>query len=579
VTLSGDFSATLVDEWLRGGVRDAVIAPGSRSSPLSLALVRERAMRTHVRLDERSAGYFALGIALRSGRPVVVLTTSGTAAAELHPAVVEADHSSVPLIVCTADRPPELQSVGAPQTIDQRNLYGSSVRYFGDLGVPDETTVPHWRSFASRLVAESLGGGRGPGPVHANLPFREPFDPAPGTPVPGRDDRRAWHEVLTADAASQEAIERLLELCGEARRGVVIAGRGAGDAGPLVAFAEAFALPLLADSLALLRLPRRGAIAAWDPIVKSTTAAEALQPDLVVHAGAPPASRALSAWQAESARQGARHVFIDPGGRFADPARSPGTLLVADPSSLLAGAARAAPAAGGGGGYLSSWEAAEEAAQAAIDGVLAKERRANEPAVARDLAAALPDDSVLFVSSSMPIRDYDAFALPRAGAPRVLANRGANGIDGVGSTVLGLAAAGGSQTAGLLGDLAFLHDLSALVGGREEEEIKVTYVVVDNEGGGIFDFLPYSGGIESATYERAFSTPQAVDIAVVGRAFGCLVLEVTERSELAAACAAAFASHGISIVLARTERIRNLALHQSIDQSVDEAVRKAVGGL
>jgi len=582
MTLPGDFSATLVDEWVRAGVRDAVIAPGSRSSPLAIALVSDRRLRTHVRLDERSAGFFAIGLSLSTGRPVVVLTTSGTAASELHPAVVEADLASVPLIVCTADRPFELHGVGAPQTIDQTHLFGRSPRYFFDFGVPNETAAPQWRALASRLVAEAMFGVHGPGPVHANLAFREPFDGKSGQSSSGRSDGRSWHEVVAGDVVSKEALDRLVEVVSSAPRGLVVAGRGAGDPAAVEAFGRAVGYPILADSLAFPRRPMAGLVAAWDPIVKGGSANDVLRPDLVVHLGAPPASRALSTWLARIVAEGARHVLVDPYRRFADPARLADVVLVASPSELLAGAAaRFKEAVEAEAAFSTSWAAAEDAAQWAIDETLTGDPNASEPAAARDLAAALPDSSTVVVSSSMPVRDYDAFARPRPGAPLVFSNRGANGIDGVSSTVLGVASgfkgSGASgPTVGLLGDLAFLHDLSALVRGREEDSPDAAFVVVDNGGGGIFSFLPYAGELDAAMFERAFATPQSVDIAEVARSLDCGVEEVNERSELAPALEQATASHGVNVVVVRTDRAQNVVRHAAIDAAVDVAVEKAL---
>ena len=576
MTLPADFAATLVDEWLRAGVTDAVVAPGSRSSPLAIALVGEARMRTHFRLDERSAGFFAIGLSLSTDRPVVVVTTSGTASVELHPAVVEADLASVPLIVCTADRPPELREVAAPQTIDQQRLFGRSPRYFFDFGVPEEETRPQWRSFASRLVAEALSNPAGPGPVHANLPFREPFGAEAGSPPPGRDGGRPWHEVVAGPSVSSAALERLVELCRSASRGIVVCGRGAYDRDACLAFSRAFGFPVLADSLAFPRLDGPGSVAAWEPIVKSAAALGTLRPDLVVHFGAPPASRPLSTWQSGFADQ-ALHVLVDPYRRFSDPARRAGVVISA-PVAALARAASEGQPGPAAAGFLQAWMAAEEAAQGAIDEVLDAERAASEPATARDLSVALAAGSSLVVSSSMPIRDYDAFSRPRPGAARVFSNRGANGIDGVSSTALGVATGSGPgvPTVGLLGDLAFLHDLSALVSGEREIPVRPTYVVVDNGGGGIFSFLPYTKALDNEVFERAFATPQSVDIATLARGFGCLVTEVEARAELGAAFKAASSSEETGVVVVRTDRDRNLALHGEIDEAVEAAVSKVV---
>jgi 2-succinyl-5-enolpyruvyl-6-hydroxy-3-cyclohexene-1-carboxylate synthase len=589
VTLQASFAATLVDEWVRAGLTEAVVAPGSRSSPLAVALLADGRLRVHVRLDERSAGFFAIGLALGSGRPVVVLVTSGTAAAELHPAVVEADLAGVPLVVCTADRPPELRDVGAAQTIDQQHLYGRAVRFFADSGVPDPLGREYWRSLASRLVAESRAGPRGPGPVHANLPFREPLGGTPDDLPPGRDGARPWHDVVGGAAAPEAVVARLADGLGAANRGVIVAGRGAAEGDPSGAWALAAALgwPVLADSLAFPRLPAPGAVAAADALVRSRAALGRLRPEVVLRLGAPPASRAIASWQAALDAAGVPLWLVDPHGRFADPGRTAALVAAASPGAVC----RAVATALGGspahlGGWRDAWDEAEAAAQAAIDAVLARPGGLSEPGVARQLFAALPASAALVVSSSMPIRDLDALAAPRTGAPTVFSNRGANGIDGVVSTVLGVAAGrraggtapGAARTFGLVGDLAFFHDLSGLVWGRHEQRPEATIVVLDNAGGGIFSFLPHTAEIGAGLFERAFGTPQAPDVGAVAEALGCRVHRAATPAEFRAALDEAGEAEGVDVVVVRTERAANVAVHAALEAAVVAAVDGSAPG-
>ena len=606
MSLQAEFAATLVDEWVRAGVRDAVICPGSRSTPLALAVLARRELSTHVRLDERSAGFFALGCSLASGRATVVVTTSGTAAAELHAAVVEADLAGVPLVVCTADRPPELQGVGAPQTIDQRQLYGTAVRHYAEPGVPEVRSRPSWRSFASRLVAEAEAGGRGPGPVHANLAFAEPLTGEAGALPPPRPSPPAgapWHEVRRPSSVGRQEVDALLERLGGIERGVVVAGAGAGGSaagGPegragVLALAGALGWPVLADARAWPRTPTAGVVSAADSLLRSPKAAELLRPDAVLRLGAPHASKVLAQWLAGASAGGAVDVLVDRWGRFQDPDRTAAALVVADPGELAAAAARrigTGPGAAGAGRWRASWEAAEQAAQAAIAGELAGEQAFSEPGLARALFAALPPGSTLVASSSMPVRDVEWYAAPRAGAPRVLANRGANGIDGVTSTVLGVAAGLASPArpgpagpaprrergpvVGLLGDLAFLHDLSALVWGRRERRPEAVLVVVDNGGGGIFDLLPQAGSLDPTTYERGFTTPQDCELDRVAAAFGCQVVPVERPQALPGALDAALGAGGIGVVLVRVERTESLALRRRLEEAVVGAVTAAL---
>ena len=607
MSTQAEFAATLADEWARAGVRDAVVCPGSRSAPLALALLAEARVTVHVRLDERSAGFFAIGCAKATGRAVVVVTTSGTAAAELHPSVLEADLAGVPLIVCTADRPPVLHGVGAPQTVCQQRIYGPAVRFYAEPGVAGGVDRRAWRSIGSRLVAEALGGPCGPGPVHANLAFAEPLTGTVDQLPPGRggaDD--PWHAVTRGGAASDAAVGSLLAAVGRSARGVIVAGDGAtgaggddpGDTGEgggraapgapgtgtpsrrvaAIELARALRWPVLADPRAWPRTPDPCVVASAAAIARSPAATGALRPDVVVHLGAPHASKAVAAWTAATARLGTHHVLVDPYGRYQDPDRTAATVVAADPAELSRRAANSvltAPA----GAWLERWIAADAAAQRAIDGVLADHAECTEPGVARALHAAVPEGATIVVSSSMPVRDLEWFAGARAGAPRVIANRGANGIDGVVSTVLGAAAARAraeGPVLGLMGDLAFLHDVSGLVWGQAEQPPDATLVVVDNGGGGIFDFLPYATELDGRSFDRAFATPQRADVAVVARAFGCTVRELGALAELAPAVAVATADRGITVVIARTDRKANVALHAELEHAVTAAVDDAL---
>lgn len=593
MSLQAELAATLVDEWWRAGVRQAVICPGSRSAPLALALLRDGRLRVHVRLDERSAGFFALGAALASGAPVVVAVTSGTAAGELHAAVMEADLAGVPLVVCTADRPPELHGVGAPQTVDQVGVFGGAVRFSWSPGVLDAASRASWRSYASRLVAEASSGPRGPGPVHANLAFREPLAAGPGELPPGRPEGRPWHELVREPAAPRAAVERFVALLEGAERGVLVAGAGAagalGAAGrdAVVGLATRLGWPVLSEPRAWPREPLGGAAAvvhAADQILRSGRAREALGADLVVHLGTPPASKVVGTWCASLAASGAAQVHVEASGRIHDPDRAFSALLVADPGMLAAGALEALVGAAPprpAGAWAGAWAAAEEAAQAAIDAVLAEGEAGGalgEPWLARALHDALPSGSCLVASSSMPVRQLEWFARPRPGAPRLLANRGANGIDGVVSTVLGVASAHrGGPTVGLLGDLAFLHDLSGLVWGAAEEVPRATLVVVDNAGGEIFSFLPYAPALDGPLLERAFTTPQRHDPAEVAAGLGWRVRHVTSRAELTAAAGAAGAGEGIEVLVAKTDRGATLEVHRALEEAVARGVERALG--
>jgi len=567
VTLQATFAATLVEEWARSGVTHAVVAPGSRSSPLALALADR--LRLHVLLDERSAGFYALGLGLATGAPAVVLTTSGTAAVELHPAVVEAHQSGVAMIVCTADRPSDLHNVSAPQTVVQSRLFGDSVRWWAEPGVAEGFPRGSWRSLASRAFAESVAGPGGPGPVHLNLAFRDPLVAEPDDLPPGRDDGRPWHQALrTGGGAPPGLAERL-----RGRRGVVVAGRG-GAGAAIGSLAEALAWPVLADPLSGARcLP--GAVAAFDGLLRCPDFAAAHEVETVLRMGHPPASKVLSSWLAGLGR--AEQVVVDPHGRWPDPERRADLVVHADPERCAADlAAVVSPAPEG---WLARWAGAEAAAQEAIDSALAAHPEATEPGVARVLTARLPDAATLFVSSSMPIRDIEWFGAPGSSV-RVLANRGANGIDGIVSTALGLAAGAAAvdpatgaarPVVALLGDLAFLHDAGGLLAARRRG-LDCTLVVLDNHGGGIFSFLPQAASLGPGRFEALFATPQEVDLAALAEVHGLAVTTVDKAEEVWPAVREAVAAGGVRLVHVRTDRQANVALHEELHTEMATAL-------
>ncbi len=541
-TVAATFCATLVDEFVRAGVTDAVVAPGSRSTPMTVALARNEGIRVHVHVDERSAGFLALGLGLATGRPAVVVTTSGTAAAELHPAVVEADHAGVPLLVCTTDRPPELHGVGAPQTVDQSGLYGRSVRAFVEPGVPREGSAWSWRSLAARAGLDATG--KRPGPVHLNLAFNEPLLGVPGALPEGRVDGAPWH-AGSLGKAGYTAVAAL-----EGRRGVLVTGRGS-DPTKVRMFAELSGWPVLADPLSGCRGSDPWVISGFDLLIRSAAWSAAHRPDAVVRMGTPPASKVLNRWLSDVEL----YVVVDPTGAVPDPERA-ASHLVAD---HLAPPPTPAPPE-----WLASWRTADDTVQAVLDEALRES--VDDPAVARTVLGSLPADADLVVASSMPIRDVEWFG--GTTDARVLANRGANGIDGVVSTAIGVAL-GGRPTVALVGDLAFLHDTNALLGAAERD-VSLTVVVVDNDGGAIFSFLPQADQLPPDEFERLFGTPHGLDLVEVSRAHGVDASTVTSLDELAAAVAEP--APGIRVRVVRTDRQANVAVHERLYAAVAEAL-------
>jgi 2-succinyl-5-enolpyruvyl-6-hydroxy-3-cyclohexene-1-carboxylate synthase len=563
VTTAATFCATLVDEWVGAGVTDAVVAPGSRSTPLALALAAEPRLHLHLHHDERSAAFMALGLGLATGRPAILLCTSGTAAANLHPAVIEAHQAEVPLVVCTADRPPELRDVGAPQTIDQTHLFTTATRWFHDAGVPDDARRGDWRALAARAVADATGPR--PGPVHLNLPFRDPLVGEAGELPAARVE--PWVRSVTSERPHPLAIDAVADLLDE-QRGVIVAGAGAGDHRAVHALAAKVGWPVLADPPSGCRVEARTTVAAFDALLRHEGFSADHTPSVVLRLGRPPASKVLSQWLAGS---GARQVQVQRTDAWLDPEHTAAVRVLSDPGGLcleLRDRLRGASATP----WLARWAAAEGRAQAAIAQTIAEHREVTEPGVARAVLASLPDGATLVVSSSMPVRDLEWYGAPRGGV-RVLANRGANGIDGVVSTAVGVALSG-VPTALLIGDVALLHDANGLLGATRRA-IDLTVVVVDNDGGGIFSFLPQRAAVPEERFERLFGTPHGVDLAALAAVHGVESTEVTGGNDVGPAVAKAVTHGGVRVLLARTDRTANVAVHDEVHRAVAATLGRA----
>ena len=558
--------ATFVDEWVALGVDVAMIAPGSRSTPMAIALASHSGMTTHVFIDERVASFAAVGAARSRRTPVIVLCTSGTAATEFHSAVVEAHHSEVPLIVLTADRPPELQGVGAPQTIDQTNLYGTAVRRFIDTGVADAHDAGRWRSVARDIVDATLRDPSGAGPVHVNLPFREPLLAAADAIPPRTNDSDSvdGRAGLQPDASTIAEIRALFTAPdGSLRRGVIIAGDCPND-GAVLDLARATGWPVWADPRSGQRIDHPNVVAAVDPLLRDDDVASRLRPDVVLRFGSLPASKIVGTRLREWA---CTHVCVTRGSQLMDPDRVVTRHVVAGDAET----ARTLGASLGAGGaaWLHDWHTASNAADGAIVAAVST-GSLTEPAVAHLVARESASRGPLWVSSSMPVRDVEWFAPPRDGF-FVLANRGANGIDGVTSSAIGSALVTDRPITLLIGDVAFLHDSSALVGlARRGCDLRI--VLVDNRGGAIFSFLPQAGALDERTFETLFGTPSDVDVESLARAHALTYAHVTTSDELVAQLALA----GPRIVHVQTDRRRVVADHDALNRSVAAATRAAL---
>ncbi|WP_369139527.1 2-succinyl-5-enolpyruvyl-6-hydroxy-3-cyclohexene-1-carboxylic-acid synthase [Modestobacter versicolor] len=552
------FARVLVDEMVRGGVTDAVVAPGSRSAPVALALADAETagrLRLHVRIDERTAAFLALGLARAAGRPVPVLTTSGTATAHLHAAVLEAAASGVPLLALTADRPPELRSTGANQTIEQPGLYGGAVRWAVDVGVPEAGREAaqnrYWRSVVAKALLVARGDVSGdPGPVHLNLGLREPLlpdDGTPGTPAPlpsgdlaGRPDGAPW-TVAAPGAGAPPA------LVGTAGRTLVVAGDAPAALGrAAAAAADRHGWPVLAEPSSGA-WGAAGAVRGAALLLAAPDWLAAHRPERVVVVGRPTLSRPVSALLADPAVR-VETVAATP--RWADPGRGSAVVGAGRPGTDDAGPSDEA--------WVADWSAAATRVGGAVDAELDDPAHGLTAArLARDVVAALPAGALLVVGSSTPVRDVDRLAVPR-GDLTVLANRGVAGIDGTISTAVGAALAhpGGGPAFALMGDLTFLHDLTGLLTGEGEAVPDLTVVVPDNDGGGIFAQLEPGQPQHASSYRRVFGTPHGRDLVAVARALGWAATAVDEPGQLPAALAAG----GPRVVVVRTDAAADAAL-------------------
>ncbi|MGE0158039.1 MAG: 2-succinyl-5-enolpyruvyl-6-hydroxy-3-cyclohexene-1-carboxylic-acid synthase [Gemmatimonadales bacterium] len=575
------WARAFVDELARGGVRDVVVAPGSRSTPLVLAFASDERFRVRVHLDERSAAFFALGAGKASRRPAVVLTTSGTAAANLYPAVVEAAAAEVPLLVLTADRPPRLRGADANQTIDQVRMFGASVRECFESPEPalEGPSLRHLRTLACRAVAAAVGAPAGP--VHVNFPFDKPLEPvdvpedfirAHPLAARGRPDGAPFVRI-TRPPAQPEApeLDALADEIGSAS-GVIVAGPCAEAVriGPAVCeLAARTGFPVLADPLSGARFgSAEGAlrVAAYDLFLRDPAVRAALAPSVILRVGASPTSAPLVEWMLH--HNGVPHIVIDDGARWKDHAAIATRYVRGDAElTLRALASRSARAVSPEWEEL--WQRVETAALEALGSARGDLLEAD---VWSSVNAALSRATTLVVSSSTPVRDLDALALPREEGLEVLANRGASGIDGVVSTAFGIASQRGGATVCVIGDVAFFHDQNGLLWSREADA-NVVFVLVDNDGGGLFQALPIAA--HEPHFTRLFVTPHGLDFRAAAELHGLSVSDVPIL-DLGDALESAVRAGRTTILRVRSERVASQAKRDQLAKAVSENVREAL---
>jgi len=534
VNPSTALARVLVDELIRGGVRDVVLSPGSRSAALALAFADadlRGQIRLHLQIDERSAAFMALGLAKGTGLPVPVVCTSGTAAANFHPAVLEASHTDTPLVLLTADRPNELRGTGANQTTNQINLFGDAVRFFAEVGVPEAQIgqVRYWRSLTARALDAASTG-----PVHLNLAFREPLLPDDDDswlePLDGREGDLPWTTVLRGATANQRDLEDLGVT--RADKGVIVVGHGQGgiEATAIADFAHKLGWPVVAEN----PLSFAGAIPHASLFLGAPKIRQALAADVAIVVGQLGLSRSVLAYVGETPKV----IAVDVRSKWGDPIRRANIAVDSMPEISKQLGARDEPWTIHDG-WAAAWRSEAERAAGFITSGAAKW---GEASLACNLAALLPDGSALFVGSSRPIRDLEAFAVPR-GDIEVYGNRGLAGIDGNISTAVGIALSRSDRTYAVMGDLTFLHDSNGLLC---ETEIPLTIVVVDNNGGGIFNTLPPRG---YANFELVFGTPHNRNLARLATAYGHEAVEATNADEFRNALLSE--AHGLRVIVAR----------------------------
>ncbi|EON71646.1 2-succinyl-5-enolpyruvyl-6-hydroxy-3-cyclohexene-1-carboxylic-acid synthase [Lysinibacillus sphaericus] len=522
-----DYVYKIVASLVQAGVRNVVVSPGSRSTPLAYAFASTKQLKIYRQVDERSAAFFALGIAKATAQPVVLLCTSGTAAANYYPAIVEASYARVPLIVMTADRPHELREVGAPQAINQPNLYGPHVKWSVDFPLPDNAapTLPFIERHLARAVAIATSAPSGP--VHINVPFREPLLIDFREELPEASFKQSSIAELTPSVAIQQELASILRTT---KRGFVVIGELAlgTDVTILWDFVRQLKWPVIVESLSNMRtsvpedcLPY--VISTYDAIMKSEEFKALVEPETVLRLGSQPVSKFMMQFIAKSRPN--TYIVVDEDPMFRDSTGVSTHFIHASVGDWLV--QLDVPATALEAEYLAEWQDANDIALEYIEHYTAG--AIDEGAMVSRLLEMIPNGSDIFVSSSMPIRDIDTFLMKTTKDLRIFANRGANGIDGVVSTAMGFSQVNGRETYLLIGDLAFLHDVNGLIASRYQE-CNITIIVMNNDGGGIFSYLPQS--TVEAHYEDLFGTPTALEFRDIAHMYGMEYIRVEDISEL-----------------------------------------------
>ncbi|HDX9576926.1 TPA: 2-succinyl-5-enolpyruvyl-6-hydroxy-3-cyclohexene-1-carboxylic-acid synthase [Bacillus pseudomycoides] len=571
------YLGAFVDELARLRVEDVVISPGSRSTPLALLMTQHEQIRTYLHVDERSAAFFALGIAKAKKRPVALLCTSGTAAANYYPAVCEAFHSRVPLLVLTADRPHELRDIGAPQAMKQFHLFGSFAKQFIEMALPEaaEPMYRYARMTVGRAVAGALQTPKGP--VHLNFPLREPLIPDFSLEElweKGRGEYQATVQqgtIAMTDEYAASLRERLLHM----EKGLIVCGDDSHPdiAEAVVAFSETYGYPILADPLSGLRSGvhrKETIIDCYDTFLRNEQLRDSWKPDVIIRFGGMPVSKAIMQYLKK--QKEALHIVVDESGNWRDSALMSTEVVYANDASFCEQLVNGVKHQNNQE-WLHMWQHVNAAVKEKLADIKSYEH-AFEGKVITELVDVLPKEATLFVSNSMPIRDTDTFFFTNEKNIEVVANRGVNGIDGIVSTALGVSVARDPLVL-VVGDLSFYHDLNGLLAAKLHD-LHATIVVVNNDGGGIFSFLPQYEQKEH--FEALFGTPLGLDYEHVVKMYNGSFQRVHTWEAFRHEVNKGTREKGLHVIEIKTDREENLHLHRDMMKKAAVVVSQALQG-
>lgn len=568
------YTANFVDEMIQNGIQHVVISPGSRSTPLSLAFAEHEHIKEWVVIDERSAAFFALGLAKQTKAAVALVCTSGTAAANYYPAVVEAYYSRVPLVILTADRPHELRDVGAPQTIDQLHLFGNYVKWFQEMAIPevDDGMLRYVRQKAARAVYMACEGN--PGPVHLNFPLREPltldFSLEGIWKYKGMVEHSARIPLDGKKRLTEEQLEAFVSQLTNKKKGLIVCGPQA-DADEqfpeqVVALAEKWQLPILADPLSGLRSGTHrkvNIIETYDALLKNKVIRDRMKPDFIIRFGAMPVSKPYLFFIKENAT--IPQFVVENHSGYREPTGNVTEFIYADPTTLCE-ELLAVDQPAFSEEWLHDWKAMNKVARNHF--LFGMEEKITEGEAIRGLREVIPEGSTLYVGNSMAVRDVDTFFLTDDKPISVLANRGANGIDGMVSSGVGAAAAGKRVTL-VLGDLSFFHDMNGLHAAKHYG-IDITILLINNNGGGIFSFLPQAE--DPKHFEALFGTPLHLDFRKAAELYEANYFAPETEEELKEILQASYEKKGLSIVEVKTDREENVKWHHEKWQAIADEI-------